>query len=226
MGRATRYVALKIMMAKDSSSTNTSTELAIYRHLGESAHENLMSQHVNMLLDNFEHVGPNGTHCCLVFEAMGPTATSMVDELPSNKPRNSRRTSRYPTPMAKKLLKHALLGLAYLHENGVVHGDFQPGNLLFGVRDLGSISEEEIQHDKDKATEPLHRLDGKIDRWAPQYLALAQSLHEYVDLGSDMTVKVSDLGAGKNVLSIAPGLPILVVNSLQHSGSTSLPTKL
>jgi serine/threonine protein kinase len=120
----------------------------------------------------------------------------MVHELPSNKPRMRGKRSRYPKWMAKEILKDALSGLAFLHKNGVTHGDLQPGNLLFSIRQLESISEEELQHDKTNLTEPLRRLDGKTDKWAPRYLALGQSLYGYVDLGVVMAVKISDLGAG------------------------------
>ena len=35
------------------------------------------------------------------------------------------------------------------------------------------------------------------DRWAPRYLAIADSLVDYTDLDAGFTVKISDLGAGK-----------------------------
>jgi serine/threonine protein kinase len=101
--------------------------------------------------------------------------------------------------MAKKILKSALSGLAFLHKNGVVHGDFQPGNLLISLRqDVKSINENELQQDQSKITEPLQRLDGKPDIWAPRYLVIGESLHKYADLTPNMSVKISDFGAGKN----------------------------
>jgi serine/threonine protein kinase len=124
MDRTTRFVALKIMMAKACSST--STELAIYAQLKQSAQAKPWSEHVNMLLDSFEYIGPNGTH----------STASVIDEIPSNKPKLLGRTSRCPKTVAKKILKHSLTGLAFLHENGVIHGDLQPGNLLFKTRYL------------------------------------------------------------------------------------------
>lgn len=192
--RKSRYVALKVMTAKSSASAGT--ELSIYTRLGETAPGDPLSEHVVMLLDSFEHVGPNGTHRCLVFKPMGASTASMVHELPSNKPRMRGKQSRYPKLMAKEILKDALSGQAFLHKNGVTHGDLHPGNLLFSIRQLESISEEELQHDKTNLTEPLRRLDEKMDKWAPRYLALGHSLHGYADLGVDMAVKISDLGAG------------------------------
>jgi serine/threonine protein kinase len=191
-----RYVALKVMMAKQSASADT--ELEICGRLATVAPNDPYSKYVVMLLDSFEHSGPNGRHCCLVYEPMGSTAASMVEKLPWNTPQSfPPKTLRYPKWMAKRILKHALSGLAFLHKNGVVHGDFQPGNLLFSSRELNSISENELQQDKVNITRPLRRLDGKADKWAPRYLMLKQSLHEHVDLGPDTVVKVSDFGAGK-----------------------------
>jgi serine/threonine protein kinase len=95
--------------------------------------------------------------------------------------------------MAKRILKHALSGLAFLHQNGIVHGDLQPGNLLFSASNLNSLKEEELKQSKSHITAPLRRRDGKVDRWAPKRLMLGQQLYKYADLGPGMSVKISDL---------------------------------
>ena len=183
------------MRAKASSSTNT--ELSIYSFLVEKAQKDRLARHIVMLLDSFEHVGPNGTHRCLVFEPMGASTASMVNELPCNQLDMRGKRARYPKTVAKTILKHALSGLAFLHKHGIVHGDVQPGNLLFAIYDLTSIIEERLHQDQTKISKPLRRCDGKLDKWSPKYLALGQSLHHYVDLGPKMTIKLSDMGSGK-----------------------------
>ncbi|CAK4033986.1 serine threonine- kinase SRPK3 [Lecanosticta acicola] len=75
--------------------------------------------------------------------------------------------------MAKTILRDALSGLAFLHKHDVVHGDFQPGNILFSLKDLDAVGEEKLCQDPSTISEPLCRLDGKLDPWAPKYLALA-----------------------------------------------------
>ncbi|KAF2001758.1 kinase-like protein [Amniculicola lignicola CBS 123094] len=187
-----RYVALKIMVAKAS---NTNTELAILNHLSKLAPEDTKSQRVNVLLDAFQHQGVNGKHQCLVFELMGATANSKVEELPENKPKMYGKRQRYPRWMAKKLLVHALRGLAFLHENGIVHGDMQPGNLLFSMKDIEHAEEDTLKQDETHTAIPIHRLDRKTDRWAPSTLYLKQPLYDYVELGSKLCVKISDLGS-------------------------------
>ncbi|KAF1951326.1 kinase-like protein [Byssothecium circinans] len=187
-----KYVALKIMAAKAST---VDTELRILEHLSKQAPRDANAQHVMTLLDTFQHQGPNGNHRCLAFEPMGTTAASLVEELPENKPKMYGKTDRYPKWIAKKILLHALHGLAFLHKNGVVHGDVQPGNLLFSIGDISSVKEDELKQDEASTAVPIQRLDGKADRWAPTNLYLAQSLHDHLHIGPGLHVKLSDLGS-------------------------------
>ncbi|GJJ15341.1 hypothetical protein Clacol_009617 [Clathrus columnatus] len=190
-----QYVALKIMIAKESS---TDTELEIIQFLFQKSNTDPRSEHIVPLLDTFMREGPNGIHRCLVFEAMGPSATMMLDELPENKPRSyGRRRPRYPKWMAKTMLAHMLRGLAFLHENGIIHGDVQPGNILFAIKDISNVEESKLRQDESlpRSSTPLYRLDGKIDKWAPKNLYLEQSLYNYVPQNPDLLkVKLSDLG--------------------------------
>ncbi len=166
------------------------------------------------LLDAFDHDGPNGTHRCLVFEAMGPSAEAMVDELPENKPKMYDRINRYPLWMAKSMLRQALLGLDFLHQNGIAHGDFQPGNILFSATDLESAGEEELaQDDQRDVSAPVRRLDGRIDPWAPRYVATSQPLAEHADLGPEFVVKLSDMGAGMSFLTRSSCYPLTVLTA-------------
>lgn len=180
------------MVAKASA---ISTELSILDYLSKL--EDPHARHVMEVLDFFHHEGPNGKHLCMVFEPMGSTAASLVEELPENQPKMRGKRQRYPKWVAKRILLHALRGLAFLHQNGVVHGDVQPGNLLLSINNLESVKEEELSQDETSGTVPLQRVDGKIDRWAPRNLYLKQSLHNRVQVDSTLHVKLSDLGAGK-----------------------------
>ena len=97
--------------------------------------------HVTQLLDTFEHHGPNGTHQCLAFDVMGPSSTVMFENLPKELRGTGSQTAhekrgRYPLWMAKSLLRQVLLGLDFLHRNDIIHGDVQPGNVLFSVKAL------------------------------------------------------------------------------------------
>ena len=125
-----------------------------------------------ILLDEFQHSGPNGAHPCEVFEPMGSTAASLARKLLQYQNAKFGTKVRYPKSMVKLVLKHTLLGLVFLQKNGIAHADLQPGNLLFTISDINSLNEEEMQQDQsgqDLSTTPelLRRFDGKKDKWAP-----------------------------------------------------------
>ncbi|KAF7441912.1 SPS1, serine threonine protein kinase [Pyrenophora tritici-repentis] len=187
-----RYVALKIMAANVELSE---TELSILQHLSTKAIGDPYSRHVTVLLDEFQHKGPNGKHQCLVFEPMGETAASLVEELPENKPQRHGKVSRYPKWVVRKILTHALRGLAFLHRNGVIHGDVQPGNILFSIDSIEGVEEKELLQDEASTEVLVERLDGKTDLWAPKKLFFKQSLHDRIKLDSELMVKLFDLGS-------------------------------
>lgn len=88
-----RYVALKIIIAQ---ATSSQTELSILARLSAVAPNEPDSQHITVLLDEFQHHGPNGKHQCLVFEPMEASAVSFVEELPENKPKIYGKREKYP----------------------------------------------------------------------------------------------------------------------------------
>lgn len=137
---------------------------------------------------------------CLVFEPMGPSVSSMVEELPQFKPRRRGMKVRYPPWMAKRILKQALEGLAFLHKHGIAHGDFQPGNMLFTLDNIDAKPEEELcqeENEKTKSTSPpVKRLDKKEDLWAPRYLCITQPLTPFTPYEEGFTIKLSDMGGG------------------------------
>ncbi|OAQ94030.1 serine protein kinase [Purpureocillium lilacinum] len=192
--RNNRYVALKILVSELSGPAR---ELQILEHL-DAASPTESSQYVTQLLSTFELQGPNGTHKCLVFEPMGPSVNSMVEELPQFNPRRWEMKVRYPPQMAKSILKQSLQALAFLHENGVAHGDFQPGNMLFTLDDIDSKPEEVLRQQEDvdsgSISPPVQRLDGKQDKWAPRYLSVAQPLVAFTRYSEGFKIKLSDMG--------------------------------
>lgn len=195
-----KYVAVKVLMAKNSLPASPCPEIDMARTLATSTATG--SGHILKLLDTFQQDGPNGVHTCLIYEAMAGTVASLVTTFPGNFPVPGKvfdyRPVRYEKWMGKRILKHTLLGLEFLHQHNVVHSDLQPGNLLFSPRPLDDVPETELtQSTEDKTTVPLRRKDGKEDKWGPRYLALGQSLHKYANLEQDMCIKISDLGAGK-----------------------------
>ncbi|KAJ5432360.1 uncharacterized protein N7458_011516 [Penicillium daleae] len=138
------HVALKILVSQISESTS---ELRILRHIDQVAPAQ-GARYIIRLLDEFEHHGPNGVHKCLVIEPMGPSVNTMAEELPQFKPRMQGMKIRYPLPMTKRILKQSLQALTFLHENGIAHGDFQPGNILFTLNDIDSTPEDVLRQEE------------------------------------------------------------------------------
>ncbi|KAI3321373.1 serine protein kinase [Xylariaceae sp. AK1471] len=203
-----RYVALKVLVSEISESTN---ELRILRHISQVAPLQ-GAQHITQLLDDFEHRGPNGLHKCLVFEPMGPTVNTMVEELPQFKPRLWKMKVRYPPRMAKSILRQSLQALTFLHDNKIAHGDFQPGNMLFALDYIVTKPEDVLWQEESVESEsispPVRRLDGKEDLWAPRHLCAGQSLAPFVNYAGDFTIKLSDMG-GAYFFTNPPTKPII-----------------
>ncbi|EGY16331.1 serine/threonine-protein kinase SRPK3 [Verticillium dahliae VdLs.17] len=193
-----KYVAMKILVSDISASTN---EVQILRQLNGIAPAQ-GARHVTQLLDEFEHSGPNGIHKCLVFEPMGPSVNSMVEELPQFNPRKWGMKVRYPPQMARSILKQSLQGLEFLHGNGIAHGDFQPGNILFALNNIDSKPEDVLRQREDvqamSISDTVRRLDGKQDKWAPHYLCVGQPLVRFTSYAEDFKIKLSDMGGGSD----------------------------
>ena len=187
---------MKVLTAQ---TTPTDSESQILHTIAQSDLEHPGKANVLSLRDSFQIKGPNGEHGCLVFDPMGPSTASMVEHLPKSLVAKGSKRDRYPLWMAKSILKQALLGIDFLHKNGIVHGDLQPGNLLFSVKDLDSVGELQLsqKEQEPKSFVPVERLDGKIDLWAPKYLVENRSLTEFVDLSPSFRIKISDMGGGK-----------------------------
>ncbi|KAI0533737.1 serine protein kinase [Xylaria digitata] len=205
------YVALKIMVSNPSGFPGAADELQILRHISRIA-PTQTARYITQPLDHFEHPGPNGLHNCLVFEPMGPTVNSMVEELPQFKPRYYDTKIRYPPTMARAIPKQSLEALTFLHGNGIAHGDFHSGNILFSLDNIDSKTEDLLRQDEsaeaDSISPPVQRLDGKEDRWAPRYLCVGQPLAAFTNYTNDLKIKLSDMG-GSYFFSHPPTKPII-----------------
>ena len=122
-----RYVALKIMVADAPSGP---AEGAVLRHLGpppqgwldtffwtrRSRHDDISSREfMTTLLDEFDILGPNGMHHCIITEVVGLTLEAL---------KNSEELMLDPLPLelARKTTIQLVKGVTFLHSRGVVHG--------------------------------------------------------------------------------------------------------
>ncbi|CAK7224484.1 hypothetical protein SCUCBS95973_005533 [Sporothrix curviconia] len=199
-GAEHRIVAIKVVVARAGPADGL-PEVKLYKHLTSVSEAAALDRYVTKLLGTFAVTGPNGAHACLVFELMGPDVNRMVEHLPQFVPRTMFMKVRYPFWMAKRIVRGALEALMFLHAHGIAHGDVQPGNFLFKLKDnVDSCTEDDLQRpvclnpQYPKISEPLVRLDGKVDPWAPKRLYIPQPMVDWADAGPGFSLKLSDLG--------------------------------
>lgn len=118
-----------------------------------------------------------------------------------------------PVVDCKVDLKQLLLGLSFLHHNGVVHTDIQHGNILFSVPNIDSLPESDLQTDINQGeiiSKPVQRVDGKIDLWSPRNTFIPQPLTSLATVEPGFTVRVSDMG-GASLIASASAKPVTPV---------------
>ncbi|KAF2861390.1 kinase-like protein [Piedraia hortae CBS 480.64] len=125
-----RYVAIKIPVADAPSTLETS----ILRTLAESKTEHPGMAYLPTLLDEFELVGPNGTHNCIVTEVYGVSVGLDLED------------EHVPllASAARRRQREVLQAVDCLHQHGIVHGDLYTGNVVWTLRGVDDLTEEEF----------------------------------------------------------------------------------
>ena len=175
-----------------------SNELSIQQHLVANSPRDSDSHFALLLLDFFVIAGPNGKHHCFVTKPMGPSISAVLKAPPEFYDPLNPPSQRFPTRWNKSFLRNVLTGLKFLHNNNIVHGDLQSGNLLFSLRDIFTLNPRELeQNEMNSKHDPLLRIDGLVDRWAPKYLAVPRPLNEVVLPQDEQVVRLADFGGGR-----------------------------
>lgn len=162
------------------------------------------------LHEQFTQNGPNGRHAVGVYEPMGPSITQLLEKPEYKATGNPSVRARFPPAIAKAVLQQTLEALELLHYGGVIHGDVQPGNVLFAPNRKGmSIQRAEelqlVQPAKGtiskKPTSEAVIAYGKADEHAPKKVYVADPLVYYTEPEAKVEVKLGDLSSGKCTLS-------------------------
>lgn len=191
------------MKIKKAYTSSDDSELSILNSLCQKTEVHDGAAYVISMLKWFVILGPGGKHLCLVFEVLGPSVSAILEWTPEYRISTPRgvRGSRFPLPMAKRILRQILLGISYLHSNRIIHGDMHCGNLLLVPPNLHLANTDDSANmdnwAADKAEGPVTRLDIKIDLSAPRYVATATSPLSKANRGSNPIVQISDLGSGE-----------------------------
>lgn len=96
-----------------SEQESPNRELTVLRAIAAAQSDQPGYAHVMAMQDHFQLDGPNGIHNCLVLELLGPSVADLLDAYYCNE--------RLPGKLARNIAKQALLGLCYLHEQGIGH---------------------------------------------------------------------------------------------------------
>mmetsp|Transcript_27326 Transcript_27326/g.63705 ORF Transcript_27326/g.63705 Transcript_27326/m.63705 type:complete len:585 (+) Transcript_27326:81-1835(+) len=126
-----QLVAMKVCKSKKTVTEQAIDEIALLEKLADSSASE--PSHVAQLQAHFWHTGPNGRHKCMVFEVMGENLLSLVKYYDYD---------GLPYPMVKRISRHTLLGLAYIHERGIVHTDVKLENVLIQRHDMRFLIED------------------------------------------------------------------------------------
>ncbi|KFH40238.1 Serine/threonine-protein kinase-like protein [Hapsidospora chrysogenum ATCC 11550] len=195
-----RYVAVKISVS-ERQSAQIDRQLHVMRTIATSSLKHPGAESVTRLLDHFELDGPNGTHECLVLELLGPSVPAVLDVRFVD--------NRLPAKLAKKVARQTLLGLDYLHQHAIGHGeslsrinykkltrlDLHTGNIAFTLPLTDSTSEDELARILGKPElGQVRRVNGeKLGSGIPEYL-VRPSVYPLSVSSLPDSVKIVDYG--------------------------------
>ena len=112
-------MALKINNCDFEDGDAAAHELYIEKHLAEKNPSHVGFDYIRTFSDNFEAVGPNGSHLCLVYDPMREPLWLL---------RQRCKDRKFPIGLLKGYLQLILKGLDYIHsECHVIHtGELDP----------------------------------------------------------------------------------------------------
>lgn len=162
-----RYVSLKILVASASGNSNESNILRLLQN-GNSGHPG--KQFIQTLLDEFKFEGLNGQHLCLVGVPYGYSISRSKEDSVN---------FMFPVDAARSAAAQLIMGLLYLHANGICHEgnysqnpnstrtlrvleDLHLRNFLLRIPNFDSWTTEELyQHHGKPCEVRIRRIDGK-----------------------------------------------------------------
>ncbi|KAK6463568.1 kinase-like domain-containing protein, partial [Scheffersomyces coipomensis] len=92
-------------------------------------------KHIMKLLDNFQIIGPNGNHICMVFEILGENVLNLIYKLL----KKSRYSGGIPLNLVRLIVKQLFLALDYMHHSGIIHTDLKPENILIEIKEINKL---------------------------------------------------------------------------------------
>ncbi|KAI1744986.1 kinase-like domain-containing protein [Xylaria scruposa] len=121
-------------------------------------------EHIVQLLDGFSIDGPNGRHQCLVLELLGPSVPDIIDFY--------YRDERLPAQVAKSVAHQVLVGVDFLAQLKIGHGDIHARNIALAMPKVDSLNEQEfVDALGQPEIGPVQRTDGHaLEIHVPPYI--------------------------------------------------------
>ncbi|RAL05778.1 kinase domain-containing protein [Aspergillus ibericus CBS 121593] len=167
-----QLVALKISTAESAERTH---ELQILLQLAKAESELPGKESAQNLIDSFTFSGPNGTHRCLVTDA----ARVNLDEA-----KDAAYHRLFHLPTARAIAAQLILGVQFIHSQGIVHGDLHLANILLRLpSDMRDMTLEQLRaKTREPARIPVIREDSApLDLGVPPEIIVPV----WLGLGSD-----------------------------------------
>ncbi|KAI0906922.1 kinase-like domain-containing protein [Ustulina deusta] len=182
-----RYVAVKICVSKAESSHETDI-LQLISSFPSDTHTG--REHIVQLLDSFCIEGPNGKHRCLVLELLGPSISDLVDSYLSD--------GRLPAQAARSIAHQVLVGVDFLAQLNIGHGDIHARNIALVMPHVDSLNEQEFMDALGQPeTGPMQRTDGAaLEIHVPSYIVEPTSfkVKEVLQSLRAPVIKIIDFG--------------------------------
>ncbi|OAQ59999.1 protein kinase-like protein [Pochonia chlamydosporia 170] len=204
-----RYVAVKVGLGSDTPHVSRETETL--SQLCKTGAVKYGCQRVLKLFDTLIIEGPNGFHECLVTEVVSPLNDPGVRQYCSF-----------------EAVRQIVEGFAFLHEEGIVHGDPHIANFGIALPQLQQFKEDDItEYFANPEIVPVVPRDPAFPLNAvPPYIVPSVSIADFLTrrkafpAASVMSIKILDFGRGAAPIAIRP--PEFMLQELCHGriGST------
>ncbi|EED78181.1 predicted protein [Postia placenta Mad-698-R] len=184
-----RFVSLKILTCEAtkalSGTSPLSDELGLLQKIADGDQGHPGFRHNIKYYGSFEFPGPHGKHHCVITEVLGYS----LEYVRTLNPNGDRRVQ---TSTVKRVVKHIVRGLEYLHDvRGIVHADIKHDNILFRPVDVAAVVAHELSADPSACYDCGTEISPPVVPTVSQVLPLSTELFIRED---HLEAVVSDVG--------------------------------